>query len=129
MFLLGDPNDQAVGVGREWDPAPRRVHFLMFVLGNNQSSPWGRVRAQNGKASIFQMPCFCFLFTKVKYAMCTNTKQTNKQKKQKQRRKQDLPSIPKTKRRIPLRTFFFFGFLGQHPQHMEVPRLGVESEL
>ena len=31
-------------------------------------------------------------------------------------------------------TFFFFvsiflPFLGQHPQHMEVPRLGVESEL
>ena len=25
--------------------------------------------------------------------------------------------------------FFFFGFLGPHPQHMEVPRLGVESEL
>ena len=25
--------------------------------------------------------------------------------------------------------FFFFVFLGPHPQHMEVPRLGVESEL
>ena len=25
--------------------------------------------------------------------------------------------------------FFFFCFLGQHPQHIEVPRLGVESEL
>ena len=25
--------------------------------------------------------------------------------------------------------FFFFGFLGQRPQHMEVPRLGVELEL
>ena len=25
--------------------------------------------------------------------------------------------------------FFFFGFLGLHPWHMEVPRLGVESEL
>ena len=25
--------------------------------------------------------------------------------------------------------FFFFGFLGPHPRHMEVPRLGVESEL
>ena len=24
---------------------------------------------------------------------------------------------------------FFFVFLGPHPQHMEVPRLGVESEL
>ena len=24
---------------------------------------------------------------------------------------------------------FFFGFLGLHPQHMEVPRLGVKSEL
>ena len=24
---------------------------------------------------------------------------------------------------------FFFYFLGPHPQHMEVPRLGVESEL
>ena len=23
----------------------------------------------------------------------------------------------------------FFFFLGQHPQHMETPRLGVESEL
>ena len=26
-------------------------------------------------------------------------------------------------------TFFFFVFLGPHPQHMQVPRLGVESEL
>ena len=25
--------------------------------------------------------------------------------------------------------FFFFCFLGPHPQHMEVPRLGVELEL
>ena len=25
--------------------------------------------------------------------------------------------------------FFFFCFLGPHPQHMEVPRLGVKSEL
>ena len=25
--------------------------------------------------------------------------------------------------------FFFWSFLGPHPQHMEVPRLGVESEL
>ena len=25
--------------------------------------------------------------------------------------------------------FFFFGFLGPYPQHMEVPRLGVKSEL
>ena len=25
--------------------------------------------------------------------------------------------------------FFFFVFLGPHPQHTEVPRLGVESEL
>ena len=25
--------------------------------------------------------------------------------------------------------FFFFCFLGPHPRHMEVPRLGVESEL
>ena len=25
--------------------------------------------------------------------------------------------------------FFFFCFLGLHSQHMEVPRLGVESEL
>ena len=25
--------------------------------------------------------------------------------------------------------FFFFSFLGPHPRHMEVPRLGVESEL
>ena len=25
--------------------------------------------------------------------------------------------------------FFVFCFLGPHPQHMEVPRLGVESEL
>ena len=25
--------------------------------------------------------------------------------------------------------FFFFGFLGPHAQHMEIPRLGVESEL
>ena len=25
--------------------------------------------------------------------------------------------------------FFFFAFLGPHPQHMEVPRLGVKSEL
>ena len=24
---------------------------------------------------------------------------------------------------------FFFVFLGPHPQHMEVPRLGVESEM
>ena len=24
---------------------------------------------------------------------------------------------------------FFFVFLGPHPQHMEIPRLGVESEL
>ena len=27
------------------------------------------------------------------------------------------------------RFFFFFCFLGPYPQHMEVPRLGVESEL
>ena len=26
-------------------------------------------------------------------------------------------------------SFFFFGFLGPHPQHMEVPRLGVKLEL
>ena len=26
-------------------------------------------------------------------------------------------------------TFFFFVFLGLHPQHMEVSRLGVELEL
>ena len=26
-------------------------------------------------------------------------------------------------------SFFFFVFLGPHPWHMEVPRLGVESEL
>ena len=25
--------------------------------------------------------------------------------------------------------FFFFVFLGLHSQHMEVPRLGIESEL
>ena len=25
--------------------------------------------------------------------------------------------------------FFFFAFLGPHPLHMEVPRLGVESDL
>ena len=25
--------------------------------------------------------------------------------------------------------FFFFVFLGPHPWHMEVPRLGVETEL
>ena len=25
--------------------------------------------------------------------------------------------------------FYFFAFLGLHPQHMEVPRLGVQSEL
>ena len=25
--------------------------------------------------------------------------------------------------------FFFFVFLGPHPQHGEVPRLGIESEL
>ena len=25
--------------------------------------------------------------------------------------------------------FFFFFFLGPHPRHMEVPRLGVESEI
>ena len=25
--------------------------------------------------------------------------------------------------------FFFFGFLGLYPRHVEVPRLGVESEL
>ena len=25
-------------------------------------------------------------------------------------------------------SFFFFGFLGPHPQHMEVPRLGVKSQ-
>ena len=24
--------------------------------------------------------------------------------------------------------FFFFGFLGPHPRHVEVPRLGVSSE-
>ena len=27
------------------------------------------------------------------------------------------------------KNFFFFVFLGPHPRHMEVPRLGVESEL
>ena len=26
-------------------------------------------------------------------------------------------------------SFFLFVFLGQHPQHMEIPRLGVELEL
>ena len=26
-------------------------------------------------------------------------------------------------------SFFFFVFLGPYPQHMEVPRLGVESEM
>jgi len=28
-----------------------------------------------------------------------------------------------------LSSFYFFVFLGRHPQHMEVPRLGIESEL
>ena len=28
-----------------------------------------------------------------------------------------------------LSLFFFFGFLGPHPWHMEIPRLGVELEL
>ena len=28
-----------------------------------------------------------------------------------------------------LKGFFFFSFLGPYPQHMEVPRLGVQSEL
>ena len=26
-------------------------------------------------------------------------------------------------------TFFFLAFLGPHPRHMEVPRLGFKSEL
>ena len=30
---------------------------------------------------------------------------------------------------IPLPFFFFFAFSGPHQQHMEVPRLGVQSEL
>ena len=28
-----------------------------------------------------------------------------------------------------LKKFLFFHFLGPHPRHMEVPRLGVQSEL
>ena len=36
-----------------------------------------------------------------------------------------LPGISPKK---PL-TFFFFGFLGAHPWHMEVPRLEIEQEL
>ena len=35
-----------------------------------------------------------------------------------------VPLVPKT-----MLHFFFFFFLGTHPWHMEVPRLGVESEL
>ena len=34
-----------------------------------------------------------------------------------------------TKQMKKLDFFFFLVFLGPHPQHMEVPRLGVESEL
>ena len=30
---------------------------------------------------------------------------------------------------IPVALFIFFSFLGPHLRHMEVPRLGVESEL
>ena len=34
-----------------------------------------------------------------------------------------LPNLPCNRQLIP--TFFFFFFLGPHPQHLEVPRLGV----
>ena len=42
------------------------------------------------------------------------------------------PQSLSTKSQAPKAEFFFFFFLvflGPHPQHMEVPRLGVESEL
>ena len=44
------------------------------------------------------------------------------------------PSVPsmgkqKTKQNKILLYFFIFCFLGLHPQHVDVPRLGVESEL
>ena len=40
-----------------------------------------------------------------------------------------LAEVPKHRLCSPLFFFFFFSFLGPHPKHMEVPRLGVESEL
>ena len=60
FWVLHDPNDQAVGVGREWGPAPRRTHFLVLVHGNSKSSPWERVRAQNGNCYDFSNVLFLF---------------------------------------------------------------------
>ena len=40
-----------------------------------------------------------------------------------------LSLLPKLKDFYYLIFFILFLFLGPHPQHMEVPRLGVESEL
>ena len=44
---------------------------------------------------------------------------------------QILPGIKALRliQKVPFLNFFFFFFLGPHLWHMEVPRLGVESEL
>ena len=40
-----------------------------------------------------------------------------------------VPRTVKAKKGFPEMLFFFFLMLGPYPQHMEVPKLGVESEL
>lgn len=60
FWVLHYPNDQAVGVGREWGPAPRRTHSLVLVHRNSKSSPWDRVRAQNGNCYDFSNVLFFF---------------------------------------------------------------------
>ena len=41
----------------------------------------------------------------------------------------ELSRRPETPALIRLLIFLFFSFLGPHPRHMAVPRLGVEMEL
>ena len=53
-----------------------------------------------------------------------------KRKKRKEKKKENISqTLVEVQSRMKLVPLFFFFFLGLHPQHMEVPRLGVESEL
>ena len=53
-----------------------------------------------------------------------------KMKKRKEKKKFDLtfPFYPPLHKPVIYLFIVFLSFLGLHPQHMEVPRLGVESE-
>ena len=62
-------------------------------------------------------------FIRSDHVLCLHKKTPKSfQKKQKKKKEKKTPYFY-------LSFFFFFFFLGPHPRHMEVPRLGVKSEL